>query len=1042
MPAYHARSMTDASPPAAELPKTYVPSEHEPSVREAWDAAKVGHADPTTDRPAYTLLMPPPNVTAALHLGHAFNNTLQDILARHHRMRGYEVLWMPGTDHAGIATQTVVEKRLLAQGQHRTELGREAFVNLVQQWKDEYEATITEQLQSLGCSADWARQRFTMDPICAKAVRLAFAKLFADDLIYRGKRLVNWDPVSQTALADDEVESREIDGHFWYLRYPLVDDKGAATGEHVTVATTRPETMLGDTAVAVNPDDPERAALVGRQVKLPLANRIIPIIADDYVVKPDANSEDPKARMASGFLKVTPAHDPNDWDIGQRHGLEAINVMAPDGSINAEYGWTDAEAMEPEAQGLLGLDRFEARDKLIEIFRERGLLENVRPHQHAVGHSYRSHVPIEPRLSDQWYVRVSDDRLVGEAQRALQPEQHTQPSPSRKSGAASAAEGDEALAFHPSRFAKTYESWHAELRDWCISRQLWWGHQIPVWSKAVPTAEAEAVAEHWRGRGVAVQVQEPEGGASLVHVCPEADELVSALESEGFVRDEDVLDTWFSSALWPLNTMGWPEPNQDESTRGLLEKFNPTSVLVTGRDIITLWVSRMVMFNRYFLDGAGPVPFRDVCINPMIQDGHGQRMSKSLGNGVDPRDIIHSHGADALRFTLAQIATGTQDARLPVDMVSPHSGKTFAPEEITSPAGYLVAAPTQTCPDTGKTLVSPYGNAAGLATPSEETPLARNTSSRFDTGRNFCTKLWNAARFTASRLDRLSEAPASIDLNQRPPIDRWMVGRIGSARARIDQAVQEYRFADLADALYDLLWRDFCDTYLEAVNRTAKDDPTQQCILAECLHAILRLLHPVCPFVTETIGRSIPRGNTSISGFELPLQDGPMALAHAPNAAPLEDSLDQLVRRGTLLIDEIRRVRAERQLKPRDEVILHVGGETLALINGLDGLVERLAGVSEISADAAPAAAAPATFEGQSFAIQTSGGLDPAAERARLEKAVDQAKRSVEGFEKRLANRNYVDNAPESVVAETRKRYEDAKRDLAAAEAALAAVQN
>ncbi|MEC7195470.1 MAG: class I tRNA ligase family protein, partial [Planctomycetota bacterium] len=322
-----------------------------------------------------------------------------------------------------------------------------------------------------------------------------------------------------------------------------------------------------------------------------------------------------------------------------------------------------------------------------------------------------------------------------------------------------------------------------------------------------------------------------------------------ALESEGFARDEDVLDTWFSSALWPLNTMGWPEPNQHKSTRGLLEKFNPTSVLVTGRDIITLWVSRMVMFNRYFLHGAGPVPFRDVCINPMIQDGHGQRMSKSLGNGVDPRDIIHSHGADALRFTLAQIATGTQDARLPVDMVSPHSGKTFAPEEITSPAGYLVAAPTQTCPDTGKTLVSPYGNAAGLAIPSEETPLARNTSSRFDTGRNFCTKLWNAARFTASRLDRLSEAPASIDLEQRLPIDRWMVGRIGSARARIDQAVQEYRFADLADALYDLLWRDFCDTYLEAVNRTAKDDPTQQCILAECLHAILRLLHPVCPFV-------------------------------------------------------------------------------------------------------------------------------------------------------------------------------------------------
>ena len=1034
--------MSDASPPTAELPKSYVPSEHEPSVRRRWEATEVGQADPQSNRPPYALLMPPPNVTAALHLGHAFNNTLQDILARHHRMRGFEVLWMPGTDHAGIATQTVVEKRLLAQGKRRAELGREAFVGLVQEWKDEYEATITEQLQSLGCSADWSRQRFTMDPICAKAVRLAFAKLFADNLIYRGKRLVNWDPVSQTALADDEVESREVDGHFWYLRYPVVDEQSEPTGEYVTVATTRPETMLGDTAVAVNPDDAARAKFVGKYVKLPLANRVIPIIADDYVVKPDAESEDPKARMASGYLKVTPAHDPNDWDIGQRHNLEAINIMAPDGSISQEYGWSDAEAMEPEAKQLLGLDRFEARNRLIDIFRERDLLEDIRPHQHAVGHSYRSHVPIEPRLSDQWYVRVSDDRLVGEAQRALRTEQHSQPAPVRQGTARPAKSGDDSLTFHPDRFAKTYESWHSELRDWCISRQLWWGHQIPVWSKAVPAGEAAGLAEKWRAQGFAVQVQDPEGGSSMVHICPQDNEVVSKLEAEGFVRDEDVLDTWFSSALWPLNTMGWPEPSTHPTTEGLLNQFNPTSVLVTGRDIITLWVSRMVMFNRYFLDGAGPVPFRDVCINPMIQDGHGQRMSKSLGNGVDPRDIIHSHGADALRFTLAQIATGTQDARLPVDMVSPHSGETFSPEEITSAAGYLVAAPTQTCPSTGKTFVSPYGNASGLATPTEESPLARNTSNRFDTGRNFCTKLWNAARFTMSRLDRLSEAPSSIDLKDRPPIDRWMVGRIGSARVRIDLAIQEYRFADLADALYDLLWRDFCDTYLEAVNRTAKDDPAQQCLLAECLHAILRLLHPVCPFVTETIGNAIPRGASIISGFELPHHEGPMATATAPAADPLEEELDHLIQRGMALVDEIRRVRAERQLKPRDEVVLHLDTESNQLVLGLSGLVERLGGVSHISTDPPQPGSAPATFEGRGLAIQTSGGLDAEAELERLQKAVDQAKRSVEGFEKRLANRSYVDNAPEAVVAETRKRFEDAQRDLAAAEVALAAIQS
>ncbi len=543
-------SATDSLP---ELAKAYSPADAEPAVEAAWAAADVFHAEPVTDGTAtYSIVIPPPNVTAALHLGHALNNTLQDVLIRFHRMKGIETLWMPGTDHAGIATQTVVEKRLLADGVKRLEMGREAFVATTQTWKDEYEQVIIDQLVAMGASCDFDRTRFTMDEMCVTAVRHAFYTFFDDGLIYRGKRLVNWDPATRTALSDDEVENEEVAGHMWYLKYPLADGSG-----HITVATTRPETMLGDTAVAVNPNDPRADSLLGRTVLLPIVGREIPIVVDDYVVMADPESSDAKAQYASGFLKVTPAHDPNDWEIGLRHGLPVINVMGPDASISDQYGWDDVSA---EASNFIGMSREVARAGIVEWFSERGLLEGVRDYTHSVGHSYRSHVPIEPWLSDQWYIAVTDDRLRGSALRALSPEQAaTLPTdmPSRTE-----TPGDGGLEIYPARYARTYQQWHEGIRDWCISRQLWWGHQIPVWLRTIDIDDAPESARSadidtaipiesgWAAAGAAHLIRRTTETEAEEAVCvpPEATlrrldrdddsmsetELIAALEAAGF----------------------------------------------------------------------------------------------------------------------------------------------------------------------------------------------------------------------------------------------------------------------------------------------------------------------------------------------------------------------------------------------------------------------------------------------------------------------------------------------------------------------------
>ncbi len=1012
----------------SELPKSYMPAEVEGKIRARWEASGAFHALPNNNCPSYCIIIPPPNVTAALHLGHAFNNTLQDILIRYHRMQGFNTLWMPGTDHAGIATQTVVEKRLLSEGTKRTDLSREDFVARVQDWKDEYEQTIIGQLREMGCSCDWERTRFTMDAMCAKAVREAFFQLFKDGLIYRGKRLVNWDPVTLTALADDEVEMQEVDGHFWYLKYPVVDDEGKDIGEFVTVATTRPETMLGDTAVAVNPHDEVRKQFIGKSVRLPLVGRIIPIIGDDYVVVPDPDSSDAKAQYASGFLKVTPAHDPNDWLIGLRHDLPVINVMAPDASISAQHGWDDCSQ---ECQPILGLSRDEARTAIINWFRDHNLLEATKEYRHSVGHSYRSHVPVEPYLSDQWYVKVSDDRLVGEAQRALSDDQFEGAKPPLSSPAQNSS-GDGELTFFPARYAKTYQAWHENLRDWCISRQLWWGHQIPVWSKEgqLSTKLTEKLSQSPKAE---IQIDEPR---NLAYVCLLSDDslLITALESEGFTRDPDVLDTWFSSALWPISTMGWPEPKEFPETEGLLETFNPTAVLSTGRDIITLWVSRMVMFNRYF--NHGKVPFRHVYIHPMIQDGHGQRMSKSLGNGVDPRDIIHSHGADSLRYTLAQMATTTQDCRVPVNMMCPHCEHGFHPKETTSPTGYRVAAPDQTCPDCGKSCVSGYGVASNQTSATDQSPLARNTSAKFDRGRNFANKVWNATRFALSNLSASDEGdgPSEIDRENLALVDRWILSRLNMTTRSVESAIGEYQFNAYAEIMEHFIWGDFCDWYLEAIKPTVKTDPGQQQVLLAVLNATLRLLHPICPFVTETLWPHVEgAGRVDACGIDLPGSDLLATASWPVFADDLSDpDAEESFSLVQGLVEAIRRLRSERKVNPRKQIKLAAPREIRERLLDSKVIIKTLAGLESLEELAdRPTDAVIFTHEGFEFALYNlMDQSDVDAERARLEKEIVSYENKMHSLRSRLANEGYVNKAPAEKVQETRDQLAEAESAL------------
>ena len=1069
-----------------ELAKVYVPADTEKLVSEKWAESDAFHAEPTTDTstPSYSVVIPPPNVTAALHLGHALNNTLQDVLVRYNRMRGANTMWVPGTDHAGIATQTVVEKRLLQQGTKRLDMGREAFIEKTQEWKDEYEAVILGQLSEMGASCDYDRVRFTMDEMCATAVRHAFYIMFKDGLIYRGKRLVNWDPATGTALADDEVEMEDVAGHMWYLRYPLEDGSG-----HVTVATTRPETMFGDTAVAVNPNHPRAGELRGKNVLLPIVGRVIPIIEDDYVVIGDPESSDAKAQMSSGFLKVTPAHDPNDWEIGLRHDLEAINVMAHDASISDQYGW---EEISVEARSFIGLSREDARAAVVSWFDQNDLLEKVVDYKHSVGHSYRSHVPVEPWLSDQWYVKASDDRMAGSALRAQQAEQATTRSAQHQPGNTN---GDGELRFIPERYARTYQQWHEGIRDWCISRQVWWGHQIPVWNRTVPhtpgqdAQPADNDSGHSVNAAVIASLAAVEQGATVsvsdsawsaaggVHtarqatddeiiesVCVPTDStlrrldradssmdetaLVAALEADGYVRDQDVLDTWFSSALWPMSTMGWPYPEDFPETTGngtdLLATFNPTSLLSTAREIITLWVSRMVMVNRYFLDGQ--LPFTDVFIHAMVQDGHGQKMSKSLGNGVDPRDIIFSHGADAMRFTLTQMTTDTQDVRMPVDMVCAYTGDSFTPKFITTKAGYQVAAPSQACPvDPSKMMASAYGVAVGAVEIADDLPLARNTSSKFDAGRNFSNKVWNAVRFALGRLDDATASTEPVDPTSVRFIDQWILSRLASTIAELEKAVETYHFNVYADTLYHFIWNDVCDRYLEAIKPTIDDDAAQQAVLGAILDASLRLMHPVCPFITETLWPHVSQARTGeVTGLELPASELLVSAAW-PVADPslIDNSVVRDFDRAFDLTTKIRTIRAKQNVKPKQRITMHAPSQILELIEATGGLVETLAGIDYVhhSDDGLPAVSSPFAFEGCQINLSDlTEEVDIDTARERIETAIAQKEKQIAGFTGKLSNEGYVKGAPEHLVQETRDLLAATENDLEIARAALASL--
>lgn len=991
----------------SELAKSYDPQAEEPQAKARWNDARPFHADPSAPGESYAIVIPPPNVTAALHLGHALNNTLQDVLIRFHRSRGYNTLWMPGTDHAGIATQTVVEKRLLAdEGKRRTDFQRDEFISRVQAWKDEYEATILEQLRVMGCSCDWDRNRFTMDDTCVRAVRACFYQLFKDGLIFRGKRLVNWDPATQTALADDEVENEEVEGRFYYLRYPVVDDAGNDTDEFVTVATTRPETMLGDTAVAVNPhDDQARAKFIGKRVRLPIINRIIPVIADDYVVKPDPDSDDAKAKYASGFLKVTPAHDQNDWLIGLRHDLAAINVLAPDGSISRDHGWPEDEwtsGQANDAEPVLGMDRFVAREWVVKYFEEHGLLAETKPYTHTVGHSYRSKVPIEPYLSDQWYVKVTDDRLAGAALRAMVPDQRAASDGCVWKDEASFDSKDESwdgqLRFYPPRYAKTFQTWHENLRDWCISRQLWWGHRIPVWKIAADkctlgvditmTSEDEVlrpVTCMFEGVEISCAGRTGEDG-DTVYVCVPQDQpdIERALEAIGYVQDDDVLDTWFSSALWPMSTMGWPHVEDND----LLARYNPTNVLCTAREIITLWVSRMVMFNTYFLK---QLPFKDVFIHAMILDGEGRKMSKSLGNGVDPRDIVRTKGADAMRFTLAHMTTQTQDVRMPVE----------------------------------------YDEGIGA-----------NSSPKFEIGRRLSNKLWNATRYAVGTLGR---AEGTGDPGGTPTrlIDQWMLSRLARTARDVQQAMAEYQFNPYAQGMYDLFWRDFCDWYLEGIKPTVLEDAVQQSVLRASLSSIHRMFAPIIPFITESLHDAVESLSVEpIASIELAKSPVAASTGMWPRIPEtlINDDAEATFDQVRALVSAIREVRSGHTVDDRRRITLHVTDKATALlIENSGGIVETFAGLDEVTTDAAPDDGVSFVHAGVEHALSNlTEAIDVDAERTRLERRQSELQKQIGGLKGRLSNPGYVDKAPKHLVDESRQQLEDGERELEGVTQALA----
>jgi valyl-tRNA synthetase len=902
--------------------------------------------------------MPPPNVTGALHLGHAINNTLQDILIRNHRMRGFNTLWVPGIDHAGIATQAVVEKQLKEkENKTRNDIGREALVKKIWEWKAQYGDRILEQLRRLGSSCDWSRTRFTLDDTCARAVRETFFKLFKDGLIYRGKRLVNWDVQLQTSISDDEIYHETVKTNLWHIRYPI-----EGSDRTMTIATTRPETMLGDTAVAVHSQDPRWNWAIGKTVRLPLVDRLIPIIADDILVDP---------KFGTGVVKVTPAHDPNDYAVWQRHlsapdKIEIINILNPDGSINTSGG--------PYAN----MKRAAARAKVVEDLTAAGLMEKIEPYETQVGHSDRSKTPIEPMLSDQWFVKMADL-----AEKAIQ------------------AAKDGRVKFHPERHAQQYLSWLGEKRDWPISRQLWWGHRIPVWVGPYMTMQlpdtlddsiqmdnltpwmSEKVRQVTANQLLPDQITNKQKLA--ICVLPGFPDVESELEQHGFVQDPDVLDTWFSSALWPHSTLGWPDKTPD------LARYYPTSALVTSREILTLWVARMVITGLYNMND---VPFSDVVIHATILDGHGQRMSKSAGNGVDPIDVIDTHGADALRFTLAMMATETQDVRLPVKKLAD----------------------------------------------------GRNTSEKFDLGRNFCNKLWNASRFVMGSIAGIPHADKPIDLAKCSDDDRWILSRLARTIDEANKLLESFRFDAYARACYEFFWNDLCDWYIENVNRESKiADPTRDeqrhisaRILAAAIDASLRLLHPIIPFITESIWQTLAqiRPTRALPGLYEPRTESLLISSQWPliSASVINPEIEAGIAILQEGISTSRNLRNENKIDLKKKVEQYISPapdliglfeRNLRLINNMTGGTTTVMSPLAIQSIAGPRS----TFRGCELVMSIT--IDEAADQKRTGKQRDDLTKQIVTLRSRLGNESYIAKAPPALVKQTQDQ-------LAAAEAELA----
>ena len=912
------------------MEKRYDPHSIEQQWYETWE--KQGHFSPSGEGAPYCIMIPPPNVTGTLHMGHAFQDTLMDTMTRYHRMKGDNTLWQPGTDHAGIATQMVVERQLNADGITRHDVGRKEFIDKVWEWKGESGGTITRQLRRMGSSLDWSRERFTMDEGLSDAVREVFVRLHDEGLIYRGKRLVNWDPVLHTAVSDLEVVSEEENGHMWYIHYPIADEDGNTTSEHLTVATTRPETLLGDSAVAIHPEHPTLSRLIGGSVVLPLCDRTIPIVGDEHA--------DPE--KGTGCVKITPAHDFNDNEVGKRHNLPLINVFTIDAKINDEM---------PEKYR--GMDRYDARKAIVADLDAAGLLEKVEPHKLMVPRGDRSHTVIEPYLTDQWYVKVAP--LAEPAIDAVK---------------------DGKIKFVPQNWEKTYFEWMNNIEDWCISRQIWWGHRIPAW-------------------------YDSEGNVYVADNEDDVREKYSLDADITLTQDEDVLDTWFSSALWPFSTLGWPEKTPE------LETFYPTSVLITGFDIIFFWVARMIMMGLKFMDD---VPFKEIYIHGLVRDSHGQKMSKSKGNVLDPIDLIDGIELEEL---VAKRATGLMQPQMR-KKIEKATRKEF-PDGIPSFGTDALRFTFAALASTGRDINFDLGRIEGY--------------------RNFCNKIWNAARYVLlnSEDKDCGQDGGEIELSTA---DRWIISRLQQTEAEVERAIGQYRLDRAANAIYEFTWNEYCDWYLELSKPVLYSDKSSEAALrgtrrtlVRVLETILRLSHPIMPFITEEIWQRV----APLAGKMITDRESSIMLEPYPSAdeSKIDQQADREMEWVKAFVLGIRSIRGEMDIapgKPLPVLIQNGDDKDIALISTHTSTLHALARLESIKIleDGADAPESATALVGEmQILIPIAGLIDKEAEIERLDREIGKVDKEITRISGKLGNANFIDRAPEAVVEKERNRLQE-----------------